>query len=92
MMTIIDILLSTGKPDTAKGVHQGLREVETVVADCQPIEDAIDCSILDQISFWDALIVASAAAAQCGVLLTEALSHGQMIRGVRVQHSLGYSG
>jgi predicted nucleic acid-binding protein len=35
-------------------------------------------------SFWDALIVASAQAAECRYLLTEDLQHGQDIRGLLV--------
>ncbi len=37
-----------------------------------------------QLSFWDALIVAAAVGEGCGYLLTEDLSHGQMLDGVRV--------
>lgn len=36
------------------------------------------------LSFWDALIVAAAQAAGCSHLLTEDLSHGQDLDGVRV--------
>ena len=35
-------------------------------------------------SFWDALIVAAAHAAECAYLLTEDLSHGQLLDGVLV--------
>ena len=41
---------------------------------------------LAQLSFWDALIVASAAEAGAATLLTEDLSHGQIIAGVRVEN------
>jgi predicted nucleic acid-binding protein len=64
--------------------------VETVVVDRQLIEDAVDCSILNQLSFWDALIVTSAAAARCTTLLTEDLNHGQTIAGVRVEHPMRF--
>jgi predicted nucleic acid-binding protein len=36
------------------------------------------------LSYWDALIVTSAAAAGCDTLYTEDLSHGQTVAGVRV--------
>ena len=39
-----------------------------------------------QLSFRDALIVASAAEAGAATLLTEDLSHGQIIAGVRVEN------
>ena len=35
-------------------------------------------------SFWDSLIVAAARSLGCGVLLTEDLSHGQELAGIRV--------
>lgn len=36
------------------------------------------------LSFWDGLIVAAAHAAECEYLLTEDLTHGQVLDGVRV--------
>ena len=37
-----------------------------------------------RLSWWDALIVASARAAECSILLTEDLQHGQDLDGLRV--------
>ena len=37
-----------------------------------------------QLSWWDALNVAAAQSAQCALLLTEDLQHGQMFDGVQV--------
>ncbi|MBS9532850.1 PIN domain-containing protein [Mycobacterium sp. M1] len=37
-----------------------------------------------QLSFWDAMIVRSAAELRCETLWTEDLSHGQVIEGVRL--------
>jgi predicted nucleic acid-binding protein len=48
----------------------------------------MDCVLLYSISFWDALIVAAAAAANCRVLLTEDLQHGQSLLGVRIENPL----
>ena len=39
-----------------------------------------------QLSFWDAMIVRAAAESGCDVLWTEDLTHGQLLRGVRVCH------
>lgn len=50
------------------------------------IEEGVDCSILNLISFWDGLIVASASAAKCSELLSEDLAHGQIIQGVAVSN------
>lgn len=43
---------------------------------------------LASLSFWDALIVASAEAAGCGELLSEDLNAGQTIAGVRIINPL----
>ena len=41
---------------------------------------AIDISTQLQFSYWDSLMVSSALAANCNVLYTEDLQHGQVIR------------
>jgi predicted nucleic acid-binding protein len=48
------------------------------------IETAIDCSIISQLSFWDALLIACAAATNCNELWTEDLNPGQTINGVKI--------
>lgn len=48
------------------------------------IDEAIDTSVLNKISFWDALIVAAAASAGCTTLISEDFNSGQVIRGVRL--------
>jgi predicted nucleic acid-binding protein len=52
------------------------------------IEQAIDCSILHRISFWDALIVTAAEEARCVKVLSEDLGDGRMIRGVTIENPL----
>ena len=42
--------------------------------------------ILNTISFWDGLIVASASAAKCAELLSEDLTDRQIIQGVAVRN------
>src|SRR4051812_38715157 len=49
-------------PLAAKAVLQTFSVFEVVQTSPALIEDAIDCSVLNQISFWDALIIAAAAA------------------------------
>jgi predicted nucleic acid-binding protein len=48
----------------------------------------IECSHVDQLSFWDALIITAAAHADCEIIWTEDLNAGQMIRRVRVENPL----
>lgn len=59
---------------------------ETVVVRVDMIHDAIKLHRLEQLSFWDALILTAARGAGCGALLTEDLNDGQVIEGVRVQN------
>ena len=74
-------------PLAAKRVFELLAELEFVILDLELITQAIDCSILSKISFWDALIVVFARASGCKTLLSEDLSHAQLINGVRVHNS-----
>jgi len=53
------------------------------------IEEGVDCSILNTISFWDGLIVASAAAAKCAELLSEDRTDSQVIQGIAVRNPFG---
>jgi predicted nucleic acid-binding protein len=81
---------ATGKlgvaPLTVKDLLGTLRALEIVLIDFGLIQEAIDCSILNRISFWDALIVVSAEKAACTCLWTEDLNDGQAIRGVRIRN------
>lgn len=52
--------------------------------DLDAVLEASEVAERNRISFWDALIVVSARAMGAQVLLTEDLSHGQVIEGVRV--------
>ena len=73
-------------PLAAKGILKTFAVFETVQVSPALIQDAVDCSILNQLSFWDALILAAAAAAGCGAVLSEDLNPGQVILGVKVQN------
>jgi predicted nucleic acid-binding protein len=75
-------------PLAAKAVLKTFTVFEIVVAGPALIHEAIDCSVLNTISFWDSLILAAAASAGCNTLYTEDLNHGQVIMGVRIQNPL----
>jgi predicted nucleic acid-binding protein len=60
--------------------------LEVVRIETEDVLTAIDCSILNQLSFWDALIVTAARKAACSTLWTEDLNHGQIIQGVRIEN------
>ena len=72
----------------AKSLVRSLEGLETVLIDRPLILEAIDCSAMDQLSFWDALIVCAARHANCETIWTEDLNDGQVIRGVQVVNPL----
>ena len=49
------------------------------------ILQAIDIQILNQLSFWDSLVVSAAKSANCSVILTEDMNDGQVIEGIKIQ-------
>lgn len=73
-------------PLLVKSILSSLTNYETVMVSPEIIESAIDCCILNQISFWDALIIACAESACCEKAWSEDLNHGQLIRGVKVEN------
>ena len=75
-------------PLVAKGMLHGFETFEIVVIDPALITDAIDCSVLNKISFWDGLIVASAESAKCEKIWTEDLNAGQTIRGMHIENPI----
>ena len=72
----------------AKDILHSFEQFETVIITPQIIKDAIDCSIINRISFWDSLIVLAAESARCEKIWTEGLNDGQVIRGVRIENPL----
>ena len=75
-------------PLIIKDILRSFERFETVVVTPELIRDAIDCAIINRLSFWDALIVVSAESARCEILWTEDLNPGQVIRGVRVENPI----
>jgi predicted nucleic acid-binding protein len=79
-------------PADAKRLLRSLRRIETVLIDPDLILEAADCSAMDQLAFWDALILVSAEKAHCRELWTEDLNDGQTIRGIRIRNPLRGNG
>jgi len=75
-------------PLVAKGVLKTFAVFEIVQVSPLLIQEAVDCSILNQLSFWDSLILAAAASAGCSTIYSEDLNPGQSILGVKVQNPL----
>jgi predicted nucleic acid-binding protein len=71
-------------PVVVKGILTRLSNFELISITPELIFSAIDCSILNRLSFWDALIIATGASANCKEIWTEDLNHDQVILGVRI--------
>ena len=69
----------------ATSIISDLITATRVIEDSVPLlRRALDIKQLHSISLWDACIVASAECAGCELLVTEDLSHGMLIEGVRL--------
>jgi len=75
-------------PLAVKDILHSFRRFETVVITPEIIKDAIDCSLINRLSFWDSLIAVAAESARCEKIWTEDLNDGQIIRGVRIENPL----
>jgi predicted nucleic acid-binding protein len=75
-------------PLLTKDILHSFQHFEIVIVNPSIIDEAIDCSIIYRLSFWDALIVVAAEKARCEKLWTEDLNDGQIIRGVRIENPL----
>lgn len=60
--------------------------LSVIAIDADLVRDAITLSREAQLSYWDGLIVAAARESACEVVLTEDLSHGAVIGGVRIEN------
>jgi len=67
-----------------KNIIHNFRNMEIVNNDLELIEQAIDISVISQISFWDSLIIAAAEKSNCEYVFSEDLNSGQTYRGVMV--------
>jgi predicted nucleic acid-binding protein len=70
--------------ETAYQAVDALMDLDVVPTDARLVSDGLRLSVDSNISHWDALIVVAAVRASCDTLLTEDLSHGQVIEGIRI--------
>ena len=75
-------------PLMIKDILHSFEQFEIVIINQPLIYDAIDCSIINRLSFWDSLIIVAAESACCETLWTEDLNEGQIIRSVRIENPL----
>lgn len=72
--------------DRAARAIRALTRLEVVGMDADRVLTAIDTSLAARISLWDALIIEAARSAGCTRVLSEDLSDGQVINGVRIEN------
>jgi predicted nucleic acid-binding protein len=73
-------------PVLAKAIMTQFTNMEVVTVTTELIEEAADINVQSSTSFWDSLILAAAASANCGKLLTEDLNDGSTVRGVSISN------
>lgn len=73
-------------PVNTKQIMKSFQRLEVVTVMPELIFEAIDCSITNRLSFWDSLIIITAESANCAILYTEDMSHGQIVRGVQIEN------
>ncbi len=66
-----------------------LGSFEVVTIQVEMIHQAINLHRLESVSFWDALIIIAAQAANCQKLVSEDLNSGQRIRGIEIHNPFG---
>ena len=66
--------------------HSWLDLFPAAVASESAVRFAIDRATDGHVSYWDALLIAAAAEAGCTAIVTEDLSDGELLKGVRVVH------
>lgn len=71
-------------PLTTKDYLRLLNNFDVVLVTQTIIESAIDCSILNRVSYWDALMIAAAESAKCKVIFTEDMQDKGKLRGVSI--------
>jgi predicted nucleic acid-binding protein len=75
------------EPLKVKGyIHNYIENIEVVQTGSTIIERGIDISIISQISFWDALLIAAAEFSNSVELITEDLNDGQIINGIKIRN------
>lgn len=73
-------------PALARGVIRNYLAWQIAPNDPSTVLSASEIAERNHISFWDALIVASASNAGADRILSEDLNHGQMIEGVVIEN------
>ena len=85
-VTVTEKLARPLDADSARRAVAELAQLPVVSVDADVVLAAIDLATRHQLSFWDAQIVQAAVTAGCSSILTEDLSDGAMLGGIRVEN------
>lgn len=83
-VTVTQKVKKTILPQKARAEMDLLKSLEVMEMDYPLVLSAVDIHIKNRISYWDALIVASAQRTKCACIYSEDLNHGQVFNGVKV--------
>jgi len=70
----------------AERANDWLTAFRCVGASAEAIRTALPMAVAGRASYWDALLVATAAEAGCSLVLTEDMAHGAMLGGVEIHN------
>ncbi len=85
-VTVTRRLVSALSPEQAKDAVSALAGLPVAAVDRELVAAAISTSIEHQLSYWDGLILETAVANGCEILLTEDMASGSTLRGVRIEN------
>jgi predicted nucleic acid-binding protein len=74
--------------ESREAVLEFSHSLATAQASDQTVLAALDLVVDHKLQYWDALIVSTAAEAGCGILLSEDMHHGFVVRGMTVINPL----
>jgi predicted nucleic acid-binding protein len=73
-------------PTNAATAIEGLSSLSIVPVTAEIMRSSVSLAIERQLSIWDAAIVSAASAAGCSRVLTEDLTDGQELLGIRIEN------
>ena len=79
-------------PDAAAQVLDWLRSFPCAAVSASAVQTALAEAVAGHASYWDALLIATAGEAGCATILTEDLTDGADLAGVRIHNPFSVSG
>ena len=71
-------------PLEVKGLISEFHMIELILNDKETIFRSFEIQVQHRFSFWDSLIIAAAEKAECNILLSEDMSHGEELCGLQI--------